>query len=65
MKDKTVTIYKTTAVGPSTFIFTSGHPDPLKFDARDRRFFIVEGVRTGKQLIAAHPGDVAVVPPNA
>lgn len=55
MNDKTVTICKTAAVGPSSFIFTSGHTDPLKFDARDRRFFIVEGVLTGKQLIAAHP----------
>ena len=64
MKNKTVTIHKTTAIGPTFFICTSGHANPLKIDARDRRFLVVEGPRTAKMLAKHNPGAVVVVPHN-
>ena len=74
MESKTVTIYKTTAIGKTQFMFTSGQADPLNLECSPgahgdrpgaRRFFVVEGAKTAEAIAIANSSDVVVVPPNA
>lgn len=64
MSDKTVTIYKTHALGKTEFLFLSGDKDPLNIDSRDRRFYVVEGRETAKAMVSLTGAAAAVVPPN-
>lgn len=59
-----VSIYKTHNVGKTEVIFTSGIPNPLNLDCRDRRFIIFNRQLLTDAIVKSFNDTTKPAPPN-